>query len=133
MLVLYSALPDVRGRVCEALLVQAYYYRGRLVSDASALFLRIRDGGWYRVVVEAGVVFCQRVDEPDSPGEFDRHHYAYRDLAAIHGYAGRRCLGITTVDLPSGGEVRVRFDGAPTVVFRAVEGESRVVLDAANS
>jgi hypothetical protein len=133
MLVLYSALPDVRGRVCEALLVQAYYYRGRLVSDANALFLKIRDGGWYRLFIDAGVVFCEVVDVPEGPGEFDRHHYAYRDLAALHGYAGRQCLGITTVDLPTGGEVRLGFDGAPAVVFRAVDGASRVVVDSSPS
>lgn len=128
MLTFHDRVPDVADAVCEAVLVQAYYYRGRLVSEANVLFLRLGDG-WHRVFIEAGVVFWQRVEALDSAGEYDRHHYPLTDLGAAYGFAGKRLSGITAVDLPSGGELRLSFMGAPTLVFRNVDAESRVIIE----
>ncbi|HXH82618.1 MAG TPA: hypothetical protein VNN07_06780 [Candidatus Tectomicrobia bacterium] len=131
MLVLHAPLPDVAGRVCEALLVQAYYYRGRLVSDANALFLRVAGGGWHRIFIDGGVLFWQAVDGLDSPDQ-DRHHYALSDLAAAHGLAGKRVVDVATADLPGGGALRLRFAGAPTVVLTHEDGRSRVGVEASS-
>lgn len=129
MLVFHDRLPAVEGQVCEALFVQAYYYRGRLVSDTNVLFLRLQGGVWHRVFIDAGVVFWQTVEGLDSPDQ-DRHHYTLTDLADAHGLVGKPLIGVTTVDLPSGGELRLLFAGAPSVIFRHVDGHSRVVVDA---
>src|SRR5262245_43966048 len=128
MLMLHQPLPDIAGAVCNALFVQAYYYRGKLVSDANALFLQLGDGGWHRIFIDGGIVFWQRVDGLDSPDQ-DRHHYTLTALGALHGYAGKRVSRVTTADLPAGGEVRLEFEGAPVLTYRNVEGNSRVIVE----
>lgn len=131
MLVFHDRLPDVEGQVCEALLLQAHYYRGQLVSGSNVLFLRLQGDVWHRVFIDAGVVFWQTVDGLDSPDQ-DRHHYTLTDLGAAHGLVGKPLIGVTTVDLPSGGELHLLFAGAPSVICRHVEGHSQVVVHAAS-
>jgi hypothetical protein len=131
MLVCREALPNVAGEVCEALLLQAHYYRGQLVNEANVLFLRLTGGGgWHRIFIEAGVVFWHTVDALDSP-DGDRHHYTVTDLAAAHALVGRRLIGLTTADVPAGGELRLLFAGDARVSFRHVDGRSRVVVEGA--
>jgi hypothetical protein len=128
LLVCRDALPNVAGEVCEALLLQAHYYRGQLVNEANVLFLRLAGGGWQRIFIEAGVVFWHTVDALDSP-DGDRHHYTVTDLGAAHGLVGKRLVGLTTADVPSGGELRLLFAGDMRVAFRHVDGRSRVVVE----
>ena len=126
MLMLHEPFPDIAGAVCDALFVQAYYYRGTLVSDANALFLQLRDSGWHRIFIDGGIVFWQRVDGLDSPDQ-DRHHYTLTDFGALHGYVGKRVSGVRTTDLPAGGELRLDFEGAPALTYRNVHGVSQIV------
>lgn len=125
-----DALPDVSGEVCEGLLLQAHYYRGQLVNEANVLFLKLGRGGWHRIFIEAGVVFWHTVDALDSP-DGDRHHYTVTDLGAAHRLVGRRLRGLTTADVPGGGELRVHFTDDARVSLRHVEGRSRVIVESA--
>ena len=127
MLMLHQPLPDIAGAVCDALFVQAYYYRGKLVSEANALFLQLRESGWHRIFIDGGIVFWQSVDGVDSPDQ-DRHHYTLTDLGALHGHVGKRVTGVSTTDLPSGGEIRLAFEGAPALTYRNVGGASQVII-----
>ena len=63
----------------------------------------------------------------DSPDQ-DRHHYTLTDLGALHGYVGKRVSGVRTTDLPSGGEIRLDFEGAPALTYRNVGGASQVII-----
>jgi len=128
MLMLHQALPDIAGEVCHALFVQAYYYRGKLVSEANALFLQLGDDGWHRIFIDGGIVFWQRVGGLDSPDQ-DRHHYTLTDLGTLHGYAGKRVTSAATADLPDGGELRVTFEGAAALIYRNTGGGSQLSLD----
>jgi hypothetical protein len=131
VLVCREALPDVAGARCEALLLQAHYYRGQLVNEANVLFLRLAGGGgWHRIFIEADVVFWHTVDALDSP-DGDRHHYTVTDLGAAHGLVSKRLVGLTIADAPSGGELRLHFAGDARVSFRHVDGRSRVVVEGA--
>ena len=128
MLMLHQPLPDIAGAVCNALFVQAYYYRGQLVSAANALFLQLGDAGWHRIFIDGGIVFWQRVDGLDSPDQ-DRHHYTLTDLGALHGYAGMRVTSVANADLPGGGELRLIFEGAPALVYRNIGGASQLSFE----
>jgi len=128
MLVYRAAPPEVTGAVCDALLVQAHYYRGQLVNEANVLFLRLAGGPWHRIFIEAGVVFWQTVDALDSPDQ-DRHHYTLTDLGAVLGLVGQRLVDVGTADVPSGGELRLLFSGGACVSLRHVDGRSRVVVE----
>lgn len=128
-LVCREALPSVAGERCAALLLQAHYYRGQLVNESNALFLQLADGAWHRIFIEAGVVFWHTVDALDSP-DGDRHHYTLMDLGAAHGLVGRRLVGVSTVELPHGGELRLDFEGGLRVSMRHVDGRSAVVVEA---
>jgi hypothetical protein len=125
MLMLHQPLPDIAGAVCNALFVQAYYYRGKLVSEANALFLQLGDGDWHRIFIDGGIVFWQRVDGLDSPDQ-DRHHYTLTDLGALHGYAGQCVTRVETADLPEGGELRLTFEDRPPIVYRNLAGASQL-------
>jgi hypothetical protein len=127
MLALNDPIPDVAGAVCEALFVQSHYYRGRLAHEASVVLLRA-DSAWHRFFIDSDVVFWQLVNGPDSAGDFDRHHYALSDLGSAHGFIGRRLLGVTTLDRPSGGELHVLFDGAPALVYRSTGDGSHITV-----
>jgi hypothetical protein len=127
MLMLHQPLPDIAGAVCDAVFVQAYYYRGKLVSEANALFLQLRDSGWHRIFIDGGIVFWQRVDGLDSPDQ-DRHHYTLTDLGALHGYIGKRVSGVRTADLLSGGELQLTFEGASMLTYRSAGGASQVIV-----
>ncbi len=128
MLVYRDAPPEVTGQVCHALLLQAHYYRGQLVNEANVLFLRLAEGPWHRIFIEAGVVFWQMVDSLDSPDQ-DRHHYTLTDLGAVHGLVGQRLVKVTTADVPAGGELRLLFSGDVCVSVRHVDGRSRVAVE----
>ena len=128
-LVCREALPSVAGERCATLLLQAHYYRGQLVNDANALFLQLADGAWHRIFIEAGVVFWHTVDALDSP-DGDRHHYTLTDLGTAHGLLGRRVVGVSTAELPHGGELRLDFEGGRCVSMRHVDGRSAVVVAA---
>lgn len=127
MLMLHQPLPDIAGAVCDALFVQAYYYRGKLISEANALFLQLRESGWHRIFIDGGIVFWQRVDGLDSPDQ-DRHHYTLTDLGALHGYVGKRVSGVSTTDLASGGEIGLAFEDAPALTYRNSGGASQVII-----
>jgi hypothetical protein len=43
---------------------------------------------------------------------------------------GKRLVGLTTADVPAGGELRLLFDGGACVIFRHTDGRSRVVVGA---
>jgi hypothetical protein len=127
MLEFCHPIPDIAGLVCEELLVQTHYYRGRPADDAQVVFLRPTTGGWHRVFIEAGVVFWQIVDGVDSPDQ-DRHHYTLTDLAAAHGLAGKRLVGATAVDCGAGEELHLVFEDAPRVILATAGGHSRAVV-----
>ena len=131
MLVFHDPVPDIVGQTCDAVIAQAHYYRGTLVSNANVLFLRLRDRGWHRIFVQAGMVFWQTVDALDSPGDYDRHHYPLTDLGVAHGFADKRVIDVRHVDLPSGGELQFVFAGAPTLALRHVDAVSSFVVEAA--
>jgi hypothetical protein len=99
------------------------------VNEANVLFLRLAGGRWHRIFIEAGVIFWHTVEALDSP-DGDRHHYTVTDLGALHGLVGKRLVGLTTADVPAGGELRLRFDGGACVAFRHADGRSRVVVEA---
>jgi hypothetical protein len=128
MLAMSRPLPDVVEAVCDGLIAQTHYYRGAEVPGAIVLFLNLRRRGWYRIFVEADIVFWHSVDGPDAPGQHDRHHTAVIDVAAAHGHAGKRVRDVAVVDLPSGGEIHMRFDGAPDVVLRKTSEASALVV-----
>ncbi|HEY3068281.1 MAG TPA: hypothetical protein VGL09_21025 [Methylomirabilota bacterium] len=127
-LALHETLPAVAGRTCEAVLALAYYYRGKPVADDMALVLRLDDGAWHRIFIDAGIVFWQVMAALDSAAEYDRHHYTVTDLGLTHGLIGKRVRDVRTVDLAGGGEVHLVFDGAATVILRNVAGASTVVV-----
>jgi hypothetical protein len=127
MLEFRDPMPELAGLVCEELLVQAHYYRGRLTDDPQIVFLHPAGGRWHRIFIEAGVVFWQMVDGLDSPDQ-DRHHYTLTDLGALHGLAGRRLVDATTIDRDAGGELHLVFEDAPRVIIEAVGGRSRVIV-----
>jgi hypothetical protein len=127
-LALHETLPAVAGRTCEAILALAYYYRGKPVADDTALVLRLDDGAWHRIFIDAGIVFWQVMAALDSAAEYDRHHYAVTDLGTTHGLVGKRLRDVRTVDVEDGGEVHLVFDGAATVILRNVGGASTVVV-----
>jgi hypothetical protein len=129
MLEFRDPIPDIAGLVCEELLAQSHYYRGRLTDDAQIVFLRPAGGRWHRIFVEAGLVFWQMVDGLDSPDQ-DRHHYTLTDLAAAHGLGGKRLVGATTVDRGAGGELHLLFEQGARVILEAVGGRSRVMVTA---
>ena len=127
-LALHETLPAVAGRTCEAILALAYYYRGKPVADDTALVLRLDDGAWHRIFIDAGIVFWQVMAALDSAAEYDRHHYAVTDLGTTHGLVGKRLRDVRTVDVDGGGEVHLLFDGAATVILRNVDGASTVAV-----
>ena len=128
MLATSRPLPDVVGAVCDGLIAQTHYYRGAQVPGAIVLFLHLRRRGWQRIFVEADIVFWHSVEGPDAPGQHDRHHTAVIDVAAAHGHTGKRVREVAIVDLPSGGEIHLRFDDAADVVLRKTSEASTLVV-----
>ena len=128
MLTTSRPIPDVVGAVCEGLIAQTHYYRGAQVPGAIVLFLQLRRRGWQRIFIEADIVFWHAVDGPDAPGQHDRHHTAVVDVAATHGHTGKRVLEVVVVDLPAGGEVHLRFEGAADVVLRKTSEASALLV-----
>ena len=128
MLSLARPVPDVVGAVCRELIAQHHYYRGTRVPEATVLSLRLDERGWHRVFIDGDLVFWQPVDGPDVPGQHDRHHTSVVDVAAAHGHAGTRVLGVAVRDLPSGGEVELSFEDAPAVVLRKTGAESSLIV-----
>ncbi len=128
MLVVSRPIPDVVDAVCDGVIAQTHYYRGAQVPGAVVLFLHLRRRGWQRIFVEADVLFWHSVEGPDAPGQHDRHHTAVVDVAAAHGHVGKRVREVTIVDFPSGGEIQLRFDGAPDVVLRKTSESTALVV-----
>lgn len=127
MLHVHDPIPDLAGQVCEALLVQGHYYRGRAEDGPPVLLLKVQGAAWHRVFIQAGVLFWQIVDGVDSP-DHDRHYYVLTDLAAAHGLVGARLDGVSTEDVQRG-VVRLAFAGGPCVTLREGDGRSQVTVE----
>ncbi len=130
MLVFHDPIPEIAGRACRALTAQEYWHRGALVDEANVLFLQLEDGVWHRFFIDAGVVFWKTVDAPSSPPDNGNDRYPSKDIGARHGLTGRSLRRVGTVDLPGGGELRLEFDGGPTLILRNVDDCSSLVIQA---
>jgi hypothetical protein len=134
MLELKNPIPDIAGRVCTALLAQEYWHQGERVTNANVLFLRLEDGVWHRFFLDAGALFWRTVDAPTFPPastDNEEHRYPVVDLAALHGFAGKKVVDVQAVDVAGGAELRLAFRNAPLLVLRDVEDQTelRVVPD----
>jgi hypothetical protein len=129
MLEFHDPIPEITGQTCTALVAQQYWHCGKLVDEANVLFLKLEGRLWHRFFIDGGVVFWRTVDAPDHPGEEGDHRYTHTDIGAAQGFAGKELKRVSTADLPGGGEMRLEFRGAPTLIFRNVDDRSHLILE----
>src|SRR6516165_3282035 len=55
--------PALAGLTCQELLVQQYWYSGRLEDEANVIFLKFGQR-WYRLYFDSGIIFWRPQDSP---------------------------------------------------------------------
>ena len=121
MLEFHDRIPDITGRTCVALLVEWYSHRGGSPSPI-AVVLNTDDGKWHRFFIDSGTVFWRvTLKQPSiAPNDAD-YHYTVADAGDAAGLHGDSISSVGTIDLPKGGEIRIRFAEGASAVFRGLD------------
>lgn len=129
MLEFHDPIPELAGQICLQFLSQEYWCGGDRVSPANALLLHLQDGGWHRFFIDAGVVFWRsQSDQPLLPPSVGDHMYTLADLGERHRITGHTLLAVRATDLPGGGEIRLEFSDAPSVILRDQQDKTELEI-----
>jgi hypothetical protein len=119
MLKIDGVPPQLEGQLCEELLCQQYWHKGRLEDEADVVLLKVADV-WHQLYFDDGVVHWATQDEELGPGGDERDGmfaYPIVDLGADLGVRGQRIAGCATEDTGEGERVTLFFDNGPRVDF----------------
>ena len=115
-------LPDLAGSVCDELLVQQYWYLGRLVEPANVIYLQV-NGKWHRLFFDCGIVFWRQSQGPTlaAPAtEEEEFAYLLIDLGRQLCLRGLLLANMGATPIEGGSQVQVAFANGVTVAFRNV-------------
>jgi len=68
MLEINGIPPRLTEQLCEELICQQYWYKGKLAQEVDALFLKV-NGRWHQLYFDAGIVFWRNQQEAPVPIE----------------------------------------------------------------
>jgi hypothetical protein len=120
--------PKLSGHICEALLCQQYWYRGKLANELDVLFIKA-DGRCHQLYFENGVVFWRSQAETPKPyvaqlgDEFD---YPLVDLAAKYKLNGQLITDLAVEPMPQGAKVTIAFENGARLVIYHQENQTSV-------
>lgn len=89
--------PNLAGLVCEGLICEGYEFNGETVSGANVLYLATGNI-WYRLVIDAGVVFWRTQEHMPQPWGVPNEglRYPHEDVGLKFNLRGQRILAVTS-------------------------------------
>jgi hypothetical protein len=115
-----DAIPDLSGRVCEALIRQEFWLEGTLDRDVHILFLKIQGQSWQRIFFDSQTLFWREVEELDvwTTTPTDLFHYPQVDVGSGLGIAGQVIESIEMQEPPGMVEIHFQFENDTLLVLR---------------
>ncbi|KPK40341.1 MAG: hypothetical protein AMJ69_02605 [Gammaproteobacteria bacterium SG8_47] len=125
--------PRLNNQVCEAIICQQYWYRGKLAQEVDALSLKV-NGRWHQLYFDAGVVFWRMRSEGPVPAEHkpdDPFDFPLVDLGEQFDIKGCLITDCVTEPVIGGARVSMSFEDKGTLVVTHSDSETRLRFIAA--
>jgi hypothetical protein len=122
----FGSPQDHIGQAVQAVVVEAFVYKGQLVSSANVLFLKL-SGTWYRAAIDAGTFHWRIQGEAPAPWSVPEEGWSYphKDLGQEFGLAASVLSSVNLSE--QGNSVRAEFcfcNGRRLVLFNASDSSS---------
>lgn len=111
--------PPLAGRICEELLCQQYWQKGRLADEADVVLLKC-DGVWHQLYLDGGMVhWAPQAGEPETrrPSGNGIFSYPLEDFGARFKVRGEVIDGYRVEETEGGEIVSLQFTSGATVQF----------------
>ncbi len=119
----HGKFPEFDGKVCEELICQQYCYRGQVIDEANAVYLR-SGGQWHMLYFDCGTIFW--AEDEDGPMTVEATEEGYScpliDLAEEYNLKGKVVSSCEARRIAGGAEVEFLFEDSTHLVFRNVNG-----------
>lgn len=109
-LVVFGAIPNVQGQVCQEFVVQEFWFAGELCDGYSNIWTRFSDR-WHRLAFDC-IVYWEERDEGPTEGPWgggSEGEYRHRDLAGELSLRGVTLERLTAERTPGGASVGFAF------------------------
>lgn len=112
------------GMPCKALLIQQYWYKGKLTEPASVAYVQLGET-WISLSIDAGVIFWRERSEP--PKEISNKEsgedfsYPIVDLGTPNGLVGEVLADIIGQPFDGGSQVSLIFANGFKLAFKNFE------------
>jgi hypothetical protein len=118
--------PKLTNQVCEELICQQYWYRGKLAQEVDVLSLRV-NGRWHQLYFENGIVFWRYLGEAPKPFEQksgDPFQYPLINLGEQLDVKNAIISDYATDPLVEGVQVSISFYDKGSLVIRHVDNKT---------
>lgn len=117
--------PTICGQRLEALICQSFEVNGELEEPANAVFLKL-SGGWYRLSIDAGVVFWRVEKHAPAPWDIaaEGWRYPHWNVGAEFALDGRAVTGIDVTATHSVTSVEIKFDNGQRFLLSNADDRS---------
>lgn len=118
--------PRLTNQVCEDLICQEYWYRGKLEQAVDALFLKV-NGRWHQLYFDAGIIFWRILEE--TPTSFEQQPgdpFVYRLIDVGEKFAVKECVitDCMTEPLIEGVRVSLVFEDKGSLIVKHSENKT---------
>ncbi len=121
--------PELDEKICEELICQQYCYRGRIIDEANAVYLRFA-GQWHMLYFDCGTIFW--AEDEDGPMTVEATEEGYScpliDLGEEYGLKGKVVVSCEGRRIPGGAEVELSFENGTRLIFRNENGINSYVV-----
>jgi len=110
--------PELAGLQCEALICEAFVYKGELGATANVVHLCFA-GVWHRLVIDCGVIFWRQSMEAPKPWAIDDlgFQYPHADVGKMADVVGCRLRDYRMESTPSGVAITFSFESGQAIII----------------
>ena len=126
MLEINEIPPKLTNQVCEELICQQYWYRGKLAQEVDALSLKV-NGRWHQLYFESGIVFWRDLKEAPKPFEQkpgDPFQYLLINLSEKFDIKDTIISDYTMDPLIEGARVTISFEDSGSLIIKHVNNKT---------
>ena len=132
MLEINGIPPRLTNQLCERLICQEYWYKGKQVQQVDVLYISV-NGHWHQLYFEEGIVFWRtQLHEPIPVGQQEGSPFDYPlvDLGQKYALEDSMITDCETEALVDGARVSLEFEGRGTLLVTHNEGKTRLQFNA---
>jgi hypothetical protein len=110
--------PELTGLLCEAFICEGFVSEGKLIANASVVYLRF-GGAWHKLVIDCGVILWRPFPGEPSPWKIasEGWEYPHVNVGILAGVVGHRLREYRMETVAAGGSVIFYFDNDRTIAI----------------